>query len=271
VERGICKLCLLEKDLVESHLVPKAVYPYCRAGDLDPVMIRHDVILPTQRQIYWHLLCEECEDVLNKGGESWVVPLLAEQMGKYPLFDLLDLRALHASDRELSVYHAAKIPAIKTDKLVHLAMGIFFKASVHSFQKTVSKPMIDLGQIQSPIRQFLRRAGPFPPDTVLMLSLTPSPVKYACFTVPIQTKNEYAKQYFFYLPGLRFTLVTGPRTREAKMVCLHATPEKIIFVEDLSQEIKKWFELGSKGARRTKKFFEYADAVKEIKRLGRSR
>jgi hypothetical protein len=271
VERGICKLCLRQKELMDSHLIPKSVYPLCAAPGLDPVMIRHDVILPTQRQIHWHLLCAECEDILNKGGEGWAVPLLAEQMGRFPLFDLLEPKGLFASDPELSVYHGAKLPAFKTEKLVHLAMGIFFKAGVHSFQKTVHKPLISLGVIHAPTRRFVLGDGPFPRETVLMLSLTPSPVKYACFTVPMQTRNEHAKQYFFYLPGLRFTLVTGPRVKEASMVCLYSTTEKVFFVEDLSSEIKKCFELGSKGAKRTKKLLEYSATVKELKRLRRIR
>src|SRR5260370_23001553 len=46
MQRGKCKLCLEEKELQESHLLPAAVYRMCRpeSGEItDPVGIRNDL------------------------------------------------------------------------------------------------------------------------------------------------------------------------------------------------------------------------------------
>ena len=52
--------------------MPAALYAYCRAGDHRPVKVGGGIVLPTDRQTQDYLLCERCEGVLNKGGETWL-------------------------------------------------------------------------------------------------------------------------------------------------------------------------------------------------------
>lgn len=68
--RGICKLCLQEKDLQESHFMPRALYSSgkkrmefaTRSGSgFDPVELKA------------HLLCFDCEQRLGQNGESEVL------------------------------------------------------------------------------------------------------------------------------------------------------------------------------------------------------
>jgi len=44
VEQGICKLCLLDKPLCMSHLIPRAAYDYCRPPGGNPLVTNADLI-----------------------------------------------------------------------------------------------------------------------------------------------------------------------------------------------------------------------------------
>ena len=73
-----CPMCLETKSVVSSHLYPAALYDYCRnsVGE-SPMCVANGVVMVTDRQVQDYLLCLECEEVLNKGGETWVNPKLA--------------------------------------------------------------------------------------------------------------------------------------------------------------------------------------------------
>ena len=52
VRSGECPLCLLEKALVRSHLIPQAIYDYFRSRDgTSPVRVGDGVIMHSDRQI----------------------------------------------------------------------------------------------------------------------------------------------------------------------------------------------------------------------------
>lgn len=86
---GKCKMCLNQEMLVSSHLMPRLLYDYCRKGEHRPIRVGDGVVIPTDRQTQDYLLCQDCEDVLNKRGEGWVAGKLATFDGKFPLYDLL--------------------------------------------------------------------------------------------------------------------------------------------------------------------------------------
>lgn len=67
---GKCKMCLQEKALVKSHLMPSALYDYCRKGEHRPIKVGGGFVIPTDRQTQDYLLCTDCEDVLNSGGRT---------------------------------------------------------------------------------------------------------------------------------------------------------------------------------------------------------
>ena len=67
---GKCRMCLHEKTLVRSHLMPAALYDYCRKGEHRPIKVGGGFVMPTDRQTQDYLLCEDCEDVLNTGASA---------------------------------------------------------------------------------------------------------------------------------------------------------------------------------------------------------
>ncbi|HEX8881806.1 MAG TPA: hypothetical protein VF749_17310 [Candidatus Acidoferrum sp.] len=140
-----CPLCLEDKEIVTSHLLPRALYDYCRTVDSEPVVMTSRIVMQTSRQVQTPLLCLDCEDVLNKGGENWLLPLLATVDGKFPLLDIIERFEPDVPDGELRIYASSRNPAIKIEKLIHFAMGVFWKASIHSWRGDSKELQIDLG------------------------------------------------------------------------------------------------------------------------------
>jgi hypothetical protein len=168
---GKCPLCLDQKVLVLSHLISQAVYDYCRTDGVSPVRIGDGVIMHTDRQLKGYLLCTGCEDVLNKGGESWVTPRLARIDKAFPLHDLVMKAHAGFRDQNGGIYYAATNPDFKVEKLTHFALGIFWKAAVHSWSGSKTEPMIELGTYAETIRTWLRGETGFPKDVSLTVTL----------------------------------------------------------------------------------------------------
>src|SRR5258708_14354554 len=73
-----CPLCLEEKAIIRSHLLPSGVYKFCRAPDSEPIIVTPEVVMQSSREIQDYLLCKDCDQMLSQKGENWLLPLLAE-------------------------------------------------------------------------------------------------------------------------------------------------------------------------------------------------
>lgn len=70
---GKCKLCLEDKDLQDSHLIPASMYRIIRKSQgLDPVFMTAKRIGTSSRQITAHELCWDCEQLFRKNGEDYM-------------------------------------------------------------------------------------------------------------------------------------------------------------------------------------------------------
>jgi len=51
-----------------------------RKGEHRPLKVGGGIVLPTDRQTEDYLLCDDCENILSRGGDTWVVgkPLTLE-------------------------------------------------------------------------------------------------------------------------------------------------------------------------------------------------
>jgi hypothetical protein len=86
---GRCPLCRKEgKELQESHDISAGVYRIA-GRDGDPVVMTPEIFLSTTRQLKEYLLCSDCEQMLAKKGEDYVIPLLRQDKNNFPLLKLL--------------------------------------------------------------------------------------------------------------------------------------------------------------------------------------
>ena len=154
--RGICRLCLSDADLQESHFMPAALYPknkqvhfatQTNAGT-DPVQLKHP------------LLCRACEQRFNNNGESEVLRWLAPKANTFPLHDTVKgKRAFETSD-DLNAYRSGKV-GIDADKFAYFALSIVWRAAVKQWllpnDNTTS--LIDIAKYAEPIRRISAGSG----------------------------------------------------------------------------------------------------------------
>jgi len=230
---GKCAMCLLEKPLVLSHLIPQAVYDYCRKPGISPVRVGDGVIMHSDRQLKDHLLCSDCEDILNKGGESWVNPRLATLEKTFPLYDLLMASHAAFSDDKGGIYYAAANPEFSVEKITHFTLGIFWKAAVHSWSGSKNDPMIDLSKYADTIRTWLQGETAFPRDVTLVVTLLKPDTAFIVLQQPVETKANAWRTFLFYVPGVLFALHVGENVAlEMRMLCFHQNSTHPVFVSD---------------------------------------
>ena len=261
---GKCPMCKLDKKLVKSHLIPRALYNYCRAADSEPVLITTKVMVQSSKQTKDHLLCSDCEGVLNEGGEKWLLPKLAKIEGKFPFLDILRLKPPKFAEPDLVVCAAATNPGIRVDKLVHFGLGMFWKASVHHWGFVSDETLIDLGEYGEKVRAFLKGEADFPDDIALTLYVSPPPTTLISFFQPFEGKAaaDDLRLFYFNVCGLRFTLSISKNIGDLRSICLHSNLEHLILVEDISQEIKATFQEAAKTAKKSEKLLQYMNKRK---------
>jgi hypothetical protein len=248
-----CPLCLEVKEVVSSHFMPAAMYEYCTPPGGHPVAVTPKVVLESDRQLQDHLLCAACESCLNKGGESWVVPLLARLGGPFPFYDMLASIKPDSVEGDAKVYAAARNANIEVGKLIHFGMGIFFKGAVHSWSGSRTEPWIDLGPYTEPIRAFLRGEAGFPERMSLMVAVLPPPVKDISFCYPYRDSTRNTFKYRFYGCGITFILTVGKgMTKEDRAVCFSFNPHHPIFVTDYTDGIRMIFGEALRKTRKAK-------------------
>jgi hypothetical protein len=247
---GICKLCLLEKTLCESHFMPKGLYRFCRAADCDPVLIAK-MMMPTSRQTKHYLLCNGCETLLNRNGEDWVLPALATIEGAFPFYSLLQKREPLFSEPDVTAYEVSNNPEIDREQLIHFAIGIFWKASVHSWKQESTAPWIDLGLQSEALRKFLRGEGGFPQNMTLVLQVSPPPVGAIAFTHPVVLRGTNPEIFFFYVPGMLFSVWRGNLTEEQRSSCLISNQQGPVVAVDTTPRVMQFLRGTAKTARKS--------------------
>lgn len=216
------------------------------------------VVMQTSRQHQHPLLCLECEDVLNKGGENWLIPLLATIDKKFPLLDIIEQLEPNEVDTEGSMFAGSRNPAIEVDKIIHFAMGVFWKASVHSWKRASREPQIELGPYREPVRTFLRGETPFPQKMGLVVGVSPREKALISFSLPYRNQRHEFHGFTFHVPGIVFVLSVGKRLEPyMPRICFATNPAHPILVADLSKDITNVGATIFGKARKSRKLVEY--------------
>lgn len=237
---GICKLCLEEKLLCDSHLAPAGLYRYCKAAGLGPVRMTASEIAVANVEVTAPLLCQDCEHRLNRDGENWLLPKLATIDQKFPFYDLLVTVPPDTAEDGSAAYACSRNEKIGFRKLTNFAIGVFWKASVHSWAEGTTTPLIELGKYREPFRAFLVRKRPFPDRACLTIAVTPPAKAVIGFNLPLLQGTRPYHQYVFYMPGIIFVLGVGKgMTGEHRQSCFFSNPLHPILLTDLSQDIYK--------------------------------
>lgn len=208
---GVCKLCLQDGDLQNSHLIPASVFKNLRAraaSNPNPLIFSPDNMVQSSEQLTAHICCRACEDIFNDGGERWTVPLLASQDG-FPLYEMVTKAEPFYRDDVFFAYHASGIPGFQASKIIHFGMSIFWKASVRNWGNKGPDIQIELGKYAEPIRKFVLRGEEFPTKTYLSVCVLPPTVPLLGLLMPVRMKQSDFHRFKSYVPGVVFELSVG--------------------------------------------------------------
>ncbi len=167
-------------------------------------------------------------------------------------------RPTAAEDEAGAIYFAVENPDIDVEKLTHFAMGIFWKAAVHSWKGKERNPMIELGPYADRIRLWLRSESPFPRNVSLSVMLARADRALVAFTGPVERPPKAWRTFWLYVPGVSFTLSVG-RLIEAEMreTGVHENPAHPIFVsDDVMGVVWKRLKLQYEESRTTRGYLE---------------
>jgi hypothetical protein len=268
---GKCKLCLFDKELQESHYLPRSIYKSDRARQLknqNPVVIGK-TIRQDQEQITDFVFCSDCEQRFSKYGESWVLGKLPHDYGEpFPLQDALLSEMPFYIGPGLNLYAGAKIPAFNMDKLVYFSASIVWRGAIHEWESNQGEktPEVELGIHEEPLRKFLLGEGPFPPDiwiTTIIWRFKPV-LNVAYF--PARTDDGEWKRYWFYMHGLGFIIHFGTGVpEEIKHRCSQHTAERVVAIEsDFTNFVT---ELTRKRVKESERTALIEDMLKEIEQI----
>lgn len=230
------------------------MFEYCWFDGNPPLRITANEIGNTEEELVALLLCEKCENLLNHDGENWLLPKLAQRNGPFPFYDLVVKGPADIIQPGYAAYACSKNDQIAFRKLTNFALGVFWKASVHSWREGKSDPQIELGKYREPFRRFLNHEATFPRDTHLHVVVTPPDRAAIAFNLPELKKKKPYHLYIFYIPGIVFILGVGKQMEEDwKPMCFYSNHLHPIIVADVSERIFQALRSGSKSAVRVER------------------
>jgi hypothetical protein len=244
------------------------MYDYCRKGQHRPIQLGDGALFATDQQLQVFLLCQECEDVLNRGGERWIAKKLATWKGTYPLHTILTTRGPDFDEGDVRIYFAAKNPEIESEKLTHLALGIFWKASVHSWRGRETEPCIDLGPYSDRIRLWLRGEKDFPKNVYLLAEVFPPDRAQIALSGPYEGVRPGWRRFLLHLPGLSFTLNVGKTVDDTlRWLCIKANPGHPIVVSTvMAGKVTQQISRSLHKSRKTESFLRAMQKVERERR-----
>jgi hypothetical protein len=224
---GKCALCLLQKDLQKSHLIPRSMYKKIRTrgvGNNDPMVATSDGSKArTSYQYQDYLLCWDCEQRFRANGEDYAAQV-TQTRGRFPLLDTLNAAVADSEFKGLRAYSAASTPTIDRQRLAYFAISVFWRASIKTWYDVNDKEIrIELGsKYNEEVRRYLRGEASIPATATLTLGVCTDVLYQNMFHAPTLAAPEKHRVFGFLVCGLEFRLGIGksapPTLRSISMV-----------------------------------------------------
>ena len=262
MKTGMCPGCQKTKQLVSSHLVSRAVYDYLRTDQLHPIIVGGGEVRATTDQLQAELLCNDCEQILNRGGEQWMVGKLCTFNRQFPLYDTLHRQPPIDTDPDGETFAARTNPDIDVQRISHFAPGIFWKASIHPWPFG----QISLRPYGDAIRTLLRGETGFPQNIALNAIMSRPAAAQIIMNPPYETTLTGCHTYLFHVPGILFRLSVGKQIpTPEKTLCFYASAEHFMVVSDTVT--KKVLHANAESFKESKKTKSFEKAVARQKKL----
>jgi hypothetical protein len=234
-----CKLCLKEKVLQRSHYLSAGLYKIARkrGGSL---VRTPKLFLASDIQIRSHLLCENCEQLLNTKGERYVIPLMKQGEGDFPLLKMLDKYIPIAFDPNyVPVFSGSKI-GVDTMKLAYYALSMFWRGSVQTW-KTLGKQTTSVNimtEDKEAIRRFLIGEIGWPPGIVVQVAVCTDTISQDNVLAPANLKDNLGCSMLMY--GILFDIFCGVQSDSSDWnLCCVNSPARVILRHTNEEETRE--------------------------------
>jgi hypothetical protein len=260
MERGICKLCLFEKDLHDSHFLGKAVYKTLAGLDSPPIMFTNDSAMQSTEQLRDYVFCYDCEQKFNHRGEKWMHSRIGT-MAEFKLLDLFTGQTPLFAEEGYKLYDGTKLPGVDCAALLHYGAGIFFKAAAHVWDFKGSPCNIEIGEYKEPLRKFVLDGVDLPSNVIISVGISSKKPDFIGFVPPTQMREPQGMKYTFYVSGVLYTLRFGDDIPEGHRQTAFSSPNlKLIYlIDDLSdvgRDIMRHLAANSKPSPKLEQFMK---------------
>jgi hypothetical protein len=207
---GLCKLCLLTKELQDSHLMPRSLYKKARSsggkGNQDPLLVTKSARKRSSYQITDYVLCRECEHRFNVNGESYVMQVVAKQNLDFPLLETLKSTTPTLKHENWDTYSATDTPSIEREKIAYFAISVVWRASIHTWAQVDGESVkIDLGpKYNEQIRKYLMGETHVPKSVSLQVIACSDLVNRISFFPPAENQKTHDRTFIFLARGVLF-------------------------------------------------------------------
>jgi hypothetical protein len=226
---GQCPLCLQQRALKKSHYLGHALHLLSQENG-EAVLMTPERVQLTKKQLWAHLLCAACEDILG-ANESYAHQWI-NRKNQFRLLERMNLampveRTLHGLE-----FSGTDI-GVSTERLAHFALGIFWRASTHSWKTLgLQTTSIGLEALAEPIRLYLRGEGPFPDGIALLMTVCTDHGSQGLVFAPSPMNGGIYPAFSLMVRGIKFTLVTGNFPEEIRQACCVRSARKVIFMRN---------------------------------------
>lgn len=238
--RGICKLCLDEDDLLESHFMPRALYP--ERGGMEYRTRNRSGLDETQLKQY--LLCGDCEERFNKNGESEVLRRIATKSRKrFPLHEKLSLAFPREVQKGWARFAGCDL-GLDMAKFAYFTLSLVWRGAVAQWAMPGGEQttLFSIGSFEEPFRRFLLGNAPFPADTSVIVFVHSDAAGRDALSIPPGTSGFEFLSFGFLARGVYFRACMGKNVPQEFQDFSCTSPRDCIFYgngeQDVSQAIR---------------------------------
>lgn len=207
---GKCRLCSCDSELQDSHLLPKALYRMIGRGSNpthpDTVQFTEGMQKKSSEQASRHLLCWDCEQLLSRNGEQWVLRNCYRGQGRFRLRTEVTKRPALSQD-EVTAYSAS---GEEMTKLAYFSLSVIWRASLCDwFCRGQKYDQFELGSYQEEVSRYLKGDAAVPSCVGVMVVLSALQRPWLAMCLPLVYRQHSYHCYRFHIPGITFVATFG--------------------------------------------------------------
>jgi hypothetical protein len=241
MEIGTCKLCLNEGiPLHKSHMMPAALY-----GDRKKEfeISTYSGTFKTKEQIKRPMLCQECEQRFDQGGETHVLETIAPRNRKaFPLHERMRVAYARDSDSSTARFYGPDFD-LDMNKFAYFAISVVWRAIACQWPMPDGNltQEINLGTFAENMRRYLLGETPLPVNMAVVVIVCSDSESRRGFFHPTGFVEAGCINFRFLARGIVFRVMMGYQMSPYLRAQSCTSPLKCIWYTDCERRtLEAW-------------------------------